>query len=116
MLSGEGGVYAHLGTKDFRDVERKMNEGSAAARDVFKGLAYQTAKTIGSMAVVLEGRVDAIILTGGIMHSAAFSETLCKQIRFLGKIILRPGEEEMESLAYYLDAVLAGGITPKTYE
>lgn len=115
MLNGEGGVYAHLGTKDFREVERRMQEGDAAARDVFCGLAYQTAKTIGSMAVVLEGRIDAIVLTGGILYSKAFSETLYKQIQFLGKIILRPGEEEMESLVYYLDAVLSGRIAPKTY-
>lgn len=116
MLNGSGGVYAHLGTKDFREVERRMNAGDANARDVFYGLAYQTAKTIGSMAVVLEGRMDAIVLTGGIMYSEAFSKELCRQIQFLGKILLRPGEEEMESLAYYLSAVLEGRIEPKVYQ
>lgn len=115
MLNGSGGVYAHLGTKDFREVERRMMEGDAAARDVFYGLAYQTAKTIGSMAVVLEGRIDAIVLTGGIMYSETFSKELCRQIQFLGKLLLNPGEEEMESLAYYMELVLSGQITPKTY-
>lgn len=116
MLNGSGGVYAHLGTKDFREVEQKMNAGDANARNVFYGLAYQTAKTIGSMAVVLEGRIDAIVLTGGIMYAEAFSKELCQQIQFLGKIILRPGEEEMESLAYYMNAVLEGRIEPKVYQ
>lgn len=116
MLNGEGGVYAYLGTKDFRDVVARMDAGDPLAADVFHALVYQVAKEIASMAAVLEGRYDAIVLTGGIVYNEAFTKLLCDRIAFLGRIILKPGEEEMESLAFYLNSVLSGEMTPKTYQ
>jgi len=115
MLNGSGGVYAYLKTKDFRDVERMKNEGDPLASQVFYGLAYQVSKEIASMTAVLCGRVDAIILTGGIAYSEEFVRCVRERISFCGPIILRPGEEEMESLAYYLNSVLDGTIQPKDY-
>lgn len=115
MLNGGGGVSAYLGTKDFRQVEQMKNEGHALAFDVFTGLAYQVAKEIAAMAAVLEGSLDAIILTGGIAYSEEFVSRIKKQIGFLGNIILRPGEEEMESLAFYLNSALSHSINIKEY-
>lgn len=115
MLNGSGGVSAYLGTKDFRQVEQMMNEGNETARDVFEALAYQVAKEIAAMAAVLSGEMDAIVITGGIAYSQAFLDLLLPRIAFLGPVLLRPGEEEMESLHFYLRSVLNGSMAPKEY-
>lgn len=115
MLNGGGGVSAYLGTKDFREVEHRMQEGDRTAADVFHGLAYQVAKEIAAMAAVLSGELDAIILTGGIAYSQEFVRILTDRIGFIGRIVLRPGEEEMESLAFYLRGALKGSLEIKTY-
>ena len=115
MLNGEGGVWAYLGTKDFRQVEELMDQGNELASQVFHALVYQVAKEIGAMAVVLQGRFDAIVLTGGIVFSKKFVAELTDYIGFLGKIVLRPGEEEMESLCFYLHAITQGTMEPKEY-
>lgn len=115
MLNGEGGVSAYLGTKDFRQVEEMMLDGHELAGQVFHGLVYQVAKEIGAMATVLEGRFDAIVLTGGIAYSQEFVRELTQRIGFLGRIILRPGEEEMDSLCYYLRCALDGTMIPREY-
>lgn len=116
MLNGNGGVSSYLGTKDFREVEQKMNDGNEQARLVFEALAYQVAKEIGSMATVLEGKLDAIVITGGIAYSEAFLNLLIPKIQFIGKIIIKAGEEEMESLSFYLNSVLDHTMIPKEYE
>ena len=116
MLSGNGGVCAYLNTRDFRDVERLKNEGNETAARVFEGFLYQIAKEIGAMATVLDGRYDAIVITGGVAYSEAAMKLLTDKIGFLGKIILKPGEEEMESLAAYLDEVLSGKTEVKEYK
>lgn len=115
MLNGSGGVSAYLNTKDFRDVERMMNEGNSTASDVFHALAYQVSKEIASMAAVLCGRLDGIILTGGIAYSQEFVRLVTERVGFLGPFILKPGEEEMESLAYYLKSALDGTMDIKKY-
>lgn len=115
MLNGEGGVSAYLGTKDFRDVEAWRSEGDATAAAVFEALAYQVSKEIAAMTAVLSGRVDAIVLTSGIAKSQAFIKLVTDRISYLAPIVLKPGEEEMDSLAYYLHGVLTGAIAPKEY-
>ena len=108
-LCYSGRVYSYLGTKDFREVEKKMNDGDKEATLVFRALAYQLAKDIGSMAAVLRFRVDAIVYTGGM----AYSESLCREITsYVSKVapvICLPGEEEMRSLAEGALRVLHGG-------
>lgn len=109
MLGSEAGVYSYLGTKDFREVEKKMNDGDKEATLIFRALAYQLAKDIGAMAAVLRFRVDAIVYTGGM----AYSESLCREITsYVSKVapvICLPGEEEMRSLAEGALRVLHGG-------
>lgn len=63
----------------------------------------------------LSGQVDAIVLTGGVIYSQAFRQLLLSRISYLGRVICKPGEEEMDSLAYYLNAVLTGELQPKEY-
>ena len=115
MLNGQGGVFAYLGTKDFRQVEELRNQGDESASAVFEALAYQVAKEIAAMTAVLSGQVDAIVLTGGVIYSQAFRQLLLSRISYLGRVICKPGEEEMDSLAYYLNAVLTGELQPKEY-
>lgn len=64
---------------------------------------------------VLSGQVDAIVLTGGVIYSQTFRQLLLSRISYLGRVICKPGEEEMDSLAYYLNAVLTGELQPKEY-
>ena len=64
---------------------------------------------------VLSGQVDVIVLTGGVIYSQAFRQLLLSRISYLGRVICKPGEEEMDSLAYYLNAVLTGELQPKEY-
>ena len=69
MLGMEAGVFSYLGTRDFRDVERRMQDGDEAAKLIFEAIAYQHAKDIGALAAVLKYNVDAIVFTGGIAYS-----------------------------------------------
>jgi butyrate kinase len=98
-LTGEGGLVAHLGTNDLMETERRISAGDRRAALVRDAMAYQTAKQIGAMAAVLEGRVDALVLTGGLSASASFTETVLSRVRWIAPVIVLPGEKEMESLA-----------------
>jgi butyrate kinase len=66
MVFGEGGLFAYLGTRDLKEVEQRMDEGDVVATAVFEAMVYQIAKEAGAMAAVLEGAVDAVLLTGGL--------------------------------------------------
>jgi len=61
-------------------------------------MAYQTSKTIGEMASVLKGEIDAIVITGGIAYSKMLTDWIIERVSFLGRILLYPGEDEMEAL------------------
>jgi butyrate kinase len=98
-LVGQGGLAAHLGTTDVQQVEEKIKGGDEKARLVLAAMAYQIAKDIGAMAVVLNGRIDGIILTGGIAHSEMLTGHIEAQVRFLAPVAVYPGEDEMAALA-----------------
>jgi butyrate kinase len=98
-INREGGLYDHLGTSDLREAEKMVTKGDAYADLVLKAMVYQIAKEIGAMATVLEGWVDAIIVTGGMAHSKRLIEDLEKKVSFIGPLVVRPGELEMEALA-----------------
>lgn len=108
MITGKGGVYAHLGTADCREVEQRIADGDEKARIVYEGMAYQTAKCIGAFAAVLCGKIDAIILTGGISHSELFVGWIRERVEFLAPVKVYPGEFEMESLGLGVLRVLRG--------
>ncbi|MBP2641725.1 MAG: Butyrate kinase [Firmicutes bacterium] len=114
-MSGEGGMYAYLGTKDVRDAEKRAKEGDEAADLVLDALAYQVAKEIGSMAAVLEGQVDRIIITGGIAYSKRITEAIAARVKFIAPVVLAPGEAELRSLAAGALRVLQGEELSRTY-
>jgi butyrate kinase len=107
-LSFEGGVYSYLGTRDFREVERRMLEGDEEASLIFRAMAYQHAKDIGAMAAVLRFKVDAILLTGGIAFSDRFCAEISGYIEKIAPILRYPGEEEMKALALGALRVMRG--------
>lgn len=98
-VTKNGGLVDHLGTSDAREVEVMAKEGNAYAQLIYDGMIYQVGKTAGSMAAVLHGKVDAIILTGGISHDKYVVEKLCEMLSFIAPIEVMAGEFEMEALA-----------------
>ncbi len=107
-LSFESGVFSYLGTRDFREVERRHLAGDKEASLIFHAMAYQHAKDIGSMAAVLRFSVDAILLTGGIAYSDRFCAELTGYVEKIAPILRYPGEEEMRALALGALRILRG--------
>ena len=116
MLFREGGLYNYLGTKDFSEVMRRVHAGDEKAREVVEAMIYQIAKDIGAMATVLEGRVDALLLTGGMAYDGELVEALKAKVGFLTKnIIVYPGEDELQALNEGALRVLRGEEKEKIY-
>jgi butyrate kinase len=104
----EGGIYSYLGTKDLREVERRIAEGDSNAALIFDAMAYQIAKDIGAMATVLHGRIDAIVLTGGMARSEKLIGQLRAAIEWIAPVMVYPGEDELQALAEGALRVLRG--------
>lgn len=114
MLKGEGGVVAYLGTNDMRLVEEKAATDPKYAL-IQDAMCYQVAKEIGAMAAVLKGKVDAILLTGGIAYGKPITKAISEMTDFIAPVKIYPGEDEMRALALNGLMVLRQEITPKTY-
>jgi butyrate kinase len=112
-ITGKGGIVAHLGVNDMRKVEDMVKAGDLDATRIFTAMAYNVAKEIGSLAAVLEGRIDAIVLTGGIAYDQYFIELVRRHVEFLAPLIILPGEDEMTALAQGALRVLMGEEKPK---
>ncbi|MDD4993508.1 MAG: butyrate kinase [Paludibacter sp.] len=108
MLVGNGGLMVHLGTNEIPAIVQMVENGDEQAKIVLEAMAYQVAKEIGAMFAVLKGDVDAIILTGGIAHSQFVVNYIEKMVSFMGKVVIYPGEDEMEALAMSGLRVLRG--------
>lgn len=98
-ITGQGGFVAYLGTNDARDVEKMEKEGNEKAKLIHRAMAYQIAKEIGMCATVLKGKVDAIILTGGLAYGTEYVSWIKERIEFISKVVVYPGEDEMLALA-----------------
>jgi butyrate kinase len=114
-LSRKAGLLAYIGQNDLREVEKMIEGGDKKAELYFGAMVYQIAKEIGAMAVVLGGKFDGIILTGGMAKSARLVELLKSYISFLGDVIVVPGEFELEALAAGAMRVLEKKETPQDY-
>jgi len=99
MLIVEGGLSSYLGTTDLVEVERRIAGGDDKAALVFEALAYQIAKEIGAMAAALDGRVDAVLITGGMAHSKKLVGSVSKSAAWIAPVFVYPGEEELQALA-----------------
>lgn len=108
MVTKHGGMIAYLGTNDLVKVEKMIREGDEYAALVVDSMAYQVSKEIGAMVAALEGRVDAIILTGGLAYSIRFTGVIKQRVDRIAKVVTYPGENEMEALASGALRVLTG--------
>lgn len=99
-LFGKGGVYSYLGTHDLREVEALISEGDDEALLVLQAMAYQISKDICSMAAALEGHINGVVLTGNLCWAQTLLREIQKRISFLGKVMVYPGEDELENLAF----------------
>lgn len=108
LIIRKGGLRAYLGTNDAREIENMIMAGDSHALVVFQTMAYQTAKEIGTMAVTLEGRVDAIVITGGLAHSKRLISWIRNDTDWIAPIKVYPGEDEMRALAEGALRVLRG--------
>lgn len=107
-ISGKGGLLAYLGTSDVQEVVARIEAGDEYAQLVLDAMAYQIAKKIGEISVVFSGKVDAIILTGGIAHSDYVVNRVIDRVSFIAPVERMPGEIEMEALAGGILRVLEG--------
>lgn len=115
MITGKGGMVAYLGTNNFKEVCMMAEEGNQKAILIRDASAYQTGKEIGALAAVLEGEVDAIILTGGLAFNEAFVERIKAMVHFIARVVVYPGEDEIKSLAFNGLLALQGKIEVKQY-
>jgi butyrate kinase len=116
MIKGRGGFMAYLGTADGKEVAERAEKGDREADLTFRALAYQVAKEIGSLAPVLYGKVDGVILTGGLAYNEDLVTLIKDRVHYIGTVFVYPGEGEIEALRDAALRVLRGEETPGEYE
>jgi len=114
-ILGNGGLKAYLGTNDGLEVEKMIADGNQYAALVYKALAYQVAKEIGALSVVLKGKIDGILLSGGLAHSRIIIDEIIDMVNHISKVRVYPGENEMQALAAYGYLILNNEIEVKEY-
>ena len=115
MCSRSGGFVSLFGTSDSDRIHRRMEEGDRAAELAWNTMIYQICKQIGEMSAVLCGRVDGILLTGGLMRFDDITEGIRNRCGWIAPIHVYPGEMEQEALALSVLKVLRGQATAMTY-
>ena len=115
-LVGKGGFVAYANTNDARDLIKLSQEGDEKGSLIFNAFIYQIAKEIGSMAVVLDGEVDAIVLTGGIAYSDYVTNAINKKVKWIAPMVVYGGEDELLALAQGAIRVLDGVEEAKIYK
>jgi butyrate kinase len=106
LVNGEGGYVAYFGTNDAYSVELRAKDGDERAMMLQNTMGFQVSKYIGAMAAVLEGKVDNILITGGLANNKTLMEIITKRTQFIAPVIIYPGEDEMRSLAMNASRVL----------
>lgn len=112
---GKGGLVAYLKTNDGQEIANRIKDGDKEALFIFEVMCYQIAKEIGSEATVLEGKVDEIILTGGLAYNKMLVEIITSRVKFIAPVVVYAGENEMEALALGALRVLRKEEKPKIY-
>lgn len=116
-LVGKGGAVAWFGTNDFREIARMAEEDPEGKAALFiKGYSLSVAKYIAALSTVVCGKVDAIILTGGIAYNAHIAGEISSRVDFIAPVVVYPGENELESLAENGYGILSGEFEVKVYD
>lgn len=116
MLQGKGGLMSYLGTVDGVEVEKRINSGDEYAKLVYDAMIYQIGKEIGMQGAVSKGRVDNIILTGGLAYSDYLVKGIKEMVGFISEVVVYPGEDEMDALNKGVLRVINNEERPKIYE
>lgn len=114
-LSGAGGIVAHLHTNDVREVQQRISQGDEQASAVYEAMIYNIARYIAAAAVSVMGKVDYILLTGGIAYSEYITNKLKEYTEFIAPVVVLPGENELQALAEGALRVLKQEESVKTY-
>ena len=116
-IAGKAGLNAHLGTADVKEIETRIRDyGDTHAELILNAMVYHIAKNICGLGAVLNGKVDAILLTGGLARSEFVISRLRQRIEWVAPVYCFPGEDEMEALAQNALAVLRGQLQVSEYE
>ena len=116
MCNGKGGLIAHLGTNSGIDVENRIKEGDKHAELIWHAMGYNIAKEIGALATIFKGKVDGIILSGGIAYSKDFVDYIKEMVEYIAPVTIYPGEDELPALAQHGIMVLNGEEEVKVYK
>ncbi len=120
MLTGKGGLVAYLGTNDFPSIEQsaegKGERDQHLCDELIRAQCYQIAKSITALASFTEGRLDAVVLTGGLAFSRRVVEDITRRVSFLAPVLVFAGENELEALALGAREVLTGDACARTYQ
>lgn len=116
FITSRGGFVAHFGTNSAMEISKRAEEGDKQATLVQDAMCYNIGKYVGTMAAVLKGKVDAIILTGGIANDKYVCKYVEDMVSFISKVVVMPGENELEALSGNALRVLQGKLTPRVYE
>lgn len=114
-LAGRGGAIAYFDTNDFREIIAMANNGNSEADVFIKAYCLSAAKYIAGIATTICGKVDAIILTGGVCHSEVITGQIRERVAFVAPVVIYPGEDELESLAENGYGILSGEFEIKEY-
>ena len=115
LCTRTGGFVSHLGTSDAREVTQRIKDGDKMAELVWETFKYQIVKDIGAMSTVLGGKVDGILLGGGIVHDKGLVEYINENCSWIAPVTAYPGEFEMEAMASGATRVLHGVEELKVY-
>ncbi|MDR0829294.1 MAG: butyrate kinase [Prevotellaceae bacterium] len=116
MCNGKGGLIAHLNTNSGLEVEKMIENGDQHADLVYNAMAYNIAKEIGALSTVFNGKVNAILITGGIAYGKTFVDFIKKMVEFIAPVKVYPGEDELLALAQHGVRVLNGEEEAKEYK
>jgi butyrate kinase len=114
-LIGRAGLVSYLNTNSAKEVEERARAGDGDASLIYEAMAYQISKEIGAMAAVLKGKVDAVILTGGLAASKMLTDWIRDRVRFIAPVRIYAGEDEMKALVLGSLRVLRGTEKAKQY-
>lgn len=114
-VAGMGGMKAYLGTSNCIEIEKMIDEGNELAKKIYEAQGYQVAKGIGELCPPLKGKIDAIIITGGIAYSKKLTSMIAEYVDFITDVIIMPGENELESLAAGALRILKGEEEAEVY-